>query len=267
MIAPTSGRIWQPSGRNSGGFGADRTLRKQLNTKKEILMEESPASAQQYRVVRIGYVPELAHDERLDSAREQIEKSAPFTQTQPVQSLQDADDLKLLRKAGAGDARAFHELLDHHADRLFRLAYSLLGNAADAEDVVQETFAGAYRGIGGFEGRSTVGTWLTRILVTQAARWKRDRKRPMESIDRAQGCRVGLSGKEESAAAVEKRIDLQAALEKLSFEHRQILVLREFEQMSYAEMSDVLGVPQGTVESRLHRARGELREKLNAYAT
>jgi RNA polymerase sigma-70 factor (ECF subfamily) len=150
---------------------------------------------------------------------------------------------------------------------VFRLAFSLVGNAADAEDVVQETFAGAFRGIDGFEGRSSVGTWLTRILVTQAAKLRRDRKRPtpqpLETIEgRGSELRASSQG---GVASAERRMDLHAALALLSPEHRQILVLREFEQLSYEEMAEILGVPRGTVESRLHRARGELREKLKAY--
>jgi len=178
-----------------------------------------------------------------------------------------AEDLKLLRRAGAGDQKAFHQLLDRHAGRLFGLAFSLLGNAADAEDVVQETFTGAYRGLSGFEGRSSVATWLTRILVTQAARWRRDRKRPMEPLNSVSALRAAgeLRTTEGGAAAVERRLDLHAAIEQLSPEHRQVLVLREFEGLSYEEIAQVLGVPRGTVESRLHRARGELREKLKDY--
>jgi RNA polymerase sigma-70 factor, ECF subfamily len=172
----------------------------------------------------------------------------------------EADDLSLLRRAEKGDANAFHLLVDRHADRLFRLAYSLVGNAADAEDVVQETLAGAFRGSRAFEGRSSVGTWLTRILVLQAAKWRRDRKlaAPLELME-------GRLGKEGGVAAAEQRMDLNAALEQLTPEHRQVMVLREYEQLSYDEIAEVLGVPRGTVESRLHRARAEMRQKLKAY--
>ena len=98
------------------------------------------------------------------------------------------DDLDLLRNAADGDEKAFHELVDRHAQRLFRLAVSLVGSATDAEDVLQETFAGAFRGLSRFEGAHAVKTWLTRILVTQAAKWRRDRKRRrMESTDAAAG--------------------------------------------------------------------------------
>ncbi|HTW93165.1 MAG TPA: sigma-70 family RNA polymerase sigma factor [Tepidisphaeraceae bacterium] len=171
-------------------------------------------------------------------------------------------DMDLFRKAASGDGKAFHQLVDRHAQRLYRLAVSLVGNGADAEDVLQETFAGAYRGLSRFEGRSSVKTWLTRILMTQAARWRRDRRRRrVEAVDPA-GLEISSEG---GQAASGRKIDLQAALQLLTPEHRQVLVLREFEQLSYDQIAEVLDVPRGTVESRLHRARGELREKLRAY--
>jgi RNA polymerase sigma-70 factor, ECF subfamily len=174
-----------------------------------------------------------------------------------VQFNPEADDIELLRLAADGDRAAFHALVDRHAQRLYRLAVSLVGNSSDAEDVLQETFIGAFKGLRSFEERSSVKTWLTRILVMQAAQLRRSRKRrmtqPMEdSIPTGAGSpEIGL--------------DVQAAIGKLSPEHREILVLREFEQMSYEEIAQVLGVPRGTVESRLHRARGEMREKLKDY--
>jgi len=176
-------------------------------------------------------------------------------------------DDELLAKAAGGDGRAFHVLVDRHAQRLFRLAVSLVGNAADAEDVVQETFAGAFKGLRAFEGRASVKTWLTRILFTQAAKWRRDRGRreggrrdyrPLESAEEQATVSDEIFG-------VGARIDLQAALGRLSEEHREVLVLREFEGMAYEEMAEVLGVPRGTIESRLHRARNELRERLRSY--
>src|SRR5271167_631695 len=94
-----------------------------------------------------------------------------------VQYSPEADDIELLHRAGAGDSGAFHALVDRHAQRLYRLAVSLIGNATDAEDVLQETFIGAFRGMRSFEGRSSVKTWLTRILVIQAAQFNRGRRR------------------------------------------------------------------------------------------
>jgi len=170
----------------------------------------------------------------------------------------EVQDVELATRAARGDARAFHDLVDRHADRLFRLAVSLLGNSTDAEDVVQETLIGAFRGLKGFEARSSFKTWITRILVLQAAQFRR-RKRPMQSIPESQP-----TAKDQPAGS-EAKLDVQAALLNLPPEHRQVIVLRELEQMTYEEIAQVLDIPQGTVESRLHRARTALREKLKAY--
>lgn len=173
----------------------------------------------------------------------------------------ESEDLRCLRRAASGDGKAFGRLVDRHGDRLFRIAASMLGNTADAEDVVQETFAGAFKAAAGFEGRSSVGTWLTRILVTQVWQWRRQTSRPSRQTEP-----LGEPIVEGKTGAADQRMDLQAALEQLSEDHRQVLVLREFEKMSYDEMAEVLGIPRGTVESRLHRARGELKEILRSYA-
>jgi RNA polymerase sigma-70 factor (ECF subfamily) len=170
-------------------------------------------------------------------------------------------ELDLLRRAARGSAAAFHELVDCHADRLFRLARSLTGQSADAEDVLQETFTGAYRNASTFRGDSSVGTWLTKILVRQVAQWKRSRARKGASeIDER-----GVVSSADHVSGVEARVDLHAALNELSEEHKEVLVLREFEQLSYDEIATVLEIPRGTVESRLHRARNELKERLKAY--
>ena len=175
-----------------------------------------------------------------------------------------ADDIQLLHRAAHGDEAAFHRLVDRHAQSLYRLAYSLIGNAADAEDVLQDTFVGAFRGLGGFEARASVKTWLTRILLTQIARWRRERKRhPVEPIGENQPAGASKSGA--AIDGVDQRIDVHAALLQLTPEHREILVLREFEHLGYEQIAQVLGVPRGTVESRLHRARLELRGKLLGY--
>jgi len=175
-----------------------------------------------------------------------------------------ADDLDadLLRSAARGDSRAFRELMDRHADRMFRLAASLVGNSTDAEDVVQESLTGAFRGAGKFKGRSSVKTWLTRIVLTQSAICLRDRKRRRLRQNESAG--QGLIAPER-AAGVEAKIDLHAALQRLSSEHREVLVLREFEALSYGEIATLLEVPAGTVESRLFRARSELKKLLRDY--
>lgn len=175
-------------------------------------------------------------------------------------------DLELLRKARQGDEAAFRALVDRYADRLYRTAWSLLGNSADAEDVVQETFAGAFRGLAGFGERAAVRTWLLRILVRQAARVRQRRKR-----ERTVSIAEDIAEQDPSLTSpspsdsIDRETDVLAMLAVLSPEHREVLVLREFEGLSYDEIAQTLGVPQGTVESRLHRARRELRERFRGY--
>jgi len=185
-------------------------------------------------------------------------------------SREAAVDIELLRKSAAGDGKAFHALVDRHADRLYRLAVSLIGNAADAEDVLQEALTGAYRGLSGFQGRASVKTWLTRILVMQVAKWRRDRKRRRSgatAIDdgEADAQPAASGGATGGAGVVDARLDVHAAVQRLSAEHRQVIALREFEHLSYDEMAEVLDLPRGTIESRLHRARAELKEILKSY--
>jgi RNA polymerase sigma-70 factor (ECF subfamily) len=162
-----------------------------------------------------------------------------------------------------GEAAAFHELVDRLGPALFALAASLVGNAADAEDIVQETFSGAFRGLHAFRGDSSVKTWLTRILVRQAASHSRGRKRSIHLAEaRAQ---LRSPGGALAAPSADVRMDVRAAVAKLSPEHREVVVLREFGGLSYQEIANVLEIPPGTVESRLFRARRELQELLGDY--
>jgi RNA polymerase sigma-70 factor (ECF subfamily) len=147
---------------------------------------------------------------------------------------------------------------------LYGIAFSLSGNAADAEDLVQETFAATLTSH--FRGEAAVRTWLVQILVRRAAMLRRGRKHPavagrVELTDEAAPAKRGASG----VAGADARLDLAVMLEGLSVEHRQVIVLREIEGLSYEEIAAALGVPRGTVESRLHRARAELRRKFEGY--
>ena len=174
-----------------------------------------------------------------------------------------ASDWQLVRRARGGDLAAFHELVDRHAASLLGLATMLVGSAADAEDVVQETLAGAFRGLGGFRGDSAVKTWLTRILLRQAAGLLRKRKRSPAAGLEADQAEAPIGGTATDRA--DARMDLAAALADMSEEHRQVLVLRELQGLSYDEISRVLNVPRGTVESRLFRARKAMQDRLKDY--
>ena len=186
----------------------------------------------------------------------------PESQPQPA-------DLDLLRLARRGDSQAFHTLVDRHAPWLFRVAISMVGSREDAEDLLQEVFLAASTGINRFQERSSVKTWLRSILLNHVSKLYRSRKlRRTLSLDddhhhagRDTPLHKDLPSRDPSpAAAVESRADVHAMLQTLSDEHRQIIVLREIDGLSYEEMAALLGVPRGTIESRLHRARQQLKE-------
>ncbi len=185
----------------------------------------------------------------------------------PTGAFPVADDDELVRQIASGDEVAFQALIDRHARYLYGIAHGLAGNTADAEDLVQETFTGVLRSR--FRGEASVRTWLVQILVRRAGmlrRWRR-RKGGHRSLD---ATAAGEAAERPPGSAgfftgVDARLDLAIMLRTLSREHRAVIVLREVEGMTYAEIATVLGVPRGTVESRLHRAREELRQRFKGY--
>ncbi len=180
------------------------------------------------------------------------------------------NDMELLQAAARQDGDAFGELVNRQAPGLFRLARWLLGNRADAEDVLQETLAGAFKSAGSFRGQSSVKTWLTGILMRQASKCRGRRKRNMrigslDSMDRGNAANGWEPAAIGSATDVERRIDIAAMIETLPEDHRQVILLREVQGMSYEEIAEILQVPRGTVESRLYRARAALKLRLHSY--
>jgi RNA polymerase sigma-70 factor (ECF subfamily) len=175
-----------------------------------------------------------------------------------------ADDAELLRRIGHGDQAAFGQLVDRHGAYLYGVARALVQSADDADDLVQETFVGVLGSK--FRGESQVRTWLVRILINRAAMLRRSKaRRGGEAKEVAGGGESLASTDPPIASGVAAKLDLAAMLEMLSEEHRQVIVLRELEGLSYEEMARTLNVPRGTVESRLHRAREELRRRFKGY--
>ena len=173
-------------------------------------------------------------------------------------------EANLLRRAREGDDAAYCEIVDRFGASLYRLAFALLGNRADAEDAVQDTFAGAFLHLERFEGRASLRTWLTRILVRQAARCRRAKtRRPTVPLDATLHA-VGPAPPD-AAAGSDRRLDVLAALHQMPAPFREVLVLREMHDMTYDEIAAALDVPRGTVESRLFRARQALKEQLKDY--
>jgi len=180
-----------------------------------------------------------------------------------------ADDHRLIAECLNGDTLAFGELIRRYQDRLFNTVYRLLGSIEDAQDVVQDTFLNAYRSLDSFKGDAEFFTWLYRIAWNTAASLKRKQKAALSlhagrngqgAIDPLDSSESNQPGHALEKAEQENRV--QQALNRLSPEHRAVLILKEMEGQRYEDIADILQVPVGTIRSRLHRARMELREIL-----
>ena len=180
---------------------------------------------------------------------------------------------ELVASCRTGDPEAFARLVRLHEGMVVNLAARLLGEAEEARDVAQEVFLQVYKRLGAFEGRSSLKTWIYRIAVNQChnrrrfwRRRRRDRETPLdEGVLTATGvpnARPAGSSPYDETLRRERACRVQAALLELRFEHRSVLVLREVEGLSCEEVAVALGVPEGTVKSRLSRAREAMRSKL-----
>lgn len=182
----------------------------------------------------------------------------------------------LVEMCRRGDAEAFARLVSLHESMVYNLSARLLGDGDEAKDLSQEVFLQVYRTLGRFEGRSSLKTWIYRIVVNQARnrqRWWRRRRRerscPIEDMTAADHARASAGRPDNDApferlARGERARVLWAALLKLSFDHRAILLLREVEGLDCMEIAAALKIPQGTVKSRLARARDSLREAVTS---
>ena len=184
------------------------------------------------------------------------------------QTFVSADDQQLIANCLAGDSAAFGDLVRRYQDRLYNTVYRLVDNAEDALDVVQEAFLNAYQSLESFKGDALFFTWLYRIAVNTAISLKR-KKRVLARIANRNGDMVvepaDPSESNRPGHALEQAEEehkLHRALARLSAEHRAVLVMKELEGQKYEEMAGALRVSIGTIRSRLHRARLELRELL-----
>jgi RNA polymerase sigma-70 factor (ECF subfamily) len=189
----------------------------------------------------------------------------------------DFSDQTLLEKVRAGDYQAFEALVNRYEGKVYRLSMRMLRNQEDAEDALQETFLQVYRGLKGFEGRSTFSTWLFRLATNVCLMKIRHRETepakllPLEEyIPRPEeGGRPQIQDwpdkPEEVLLNKESREKMLEALEKLPAEYRAVFVLRDIEGFSNSEVGEALGISVAAVKSRLHRARLTLRGMLSSY--
>lgn len=182
----------------------------------------------------------------------------------------------VLKEAKQGNEFAFARIVETYEKRIYQLCYRMVGTPEDAADQTQETFLKAWRGLSAFQGDCSIGTWLYRLAAnccidhlrrekkhrTHLKQWdggEEDRPRP-DPADPSPGPQETLERKERQEA-------VWNAMKRLTPEHRMILILRETQGLSYGEIAEVLGLEEGTVKSRLARARLQLRNTLKNQGT
>ncbi len=203
---------------------------------------------------------------------------------QPLENIGGADQLSqseadLVARCKAGDKLAFDELIASHQERVFNVAYRLMSNYDEALDLTQEVFLTCFRKIGSFKGDSALSTWLYRITVNTAKnRWKYQQSRGVNRTDSLDAPVTDGEGEKslaqypssdpspsEVASGRQAMSRFEECLQKLPQEYREVLVLRYMEELSYEEIADILRISLGTVKSRIHRARAELREMMRDF--
>lgn len=173
----------------------------------------------------------------------------------------DPSERRAIDRCRSGDIEGLRVLYERHSESVFRICLRILGDAARAEDEAHEVFLSAFRALPRFDGRSRLSTWLYRIAVNRCLNGLRDGARVVAHPPGASEPEAaGADSPEQRLAQREAADAVQDLLDALPESHRAILVLREIEELEYAEIAQVLGVPVGTVMSRLHRARRHARQ-------
>ncbi len=183
--------------------------------------------------------------------------------------LADLSDEKLVEMCNAGDTEAFGVIVTRWERKIFALCFGMLGREDEARDAAQETFIAAFRNLGNFRGDAKVSSWLHRIAVNQCLTTKRRTKtRSEEFLDEdsneAERVFVAPAGATPSSISEqgERLYLVRQAVHSLPVDLRQVIVMKEFEEMTFQQISDTLDMPLSTVKSRLYTALKQLRLKL-----
>jgi RNA polymerase sigma-70 factor, ECF subfamily len=175
----------------------------------------------------------------------------------------EPDDPGLLERAREGDPAAFDEIVDRYERRVFAVALRIVRNNDDARDVTQEVFVTALRALKGFRGDAQLSTWFHRVTVNASLDLVRKRRRrEHSSVDELTDQPAGEPGPEAEAIAAVRAREVHKALGALAPDQRALIVMHDLHDLDYAECAEALGIPLGTVKSRLHRARLALARQL-----
>jgi len=180
-----------------------------------------------------------------------------------------ATDEIIVERALTGDAEAFGELVRRWERRIFALAYGMLGREEDARDATQETFLAAFRNLRGFRGEAKVSSWLHRIAVNQCiTRQRRTKVRSESALEEEHTTDFATPVSYSPAHVAEGRQETAAvrrAINSLPLELRQVVVMKEFEELTFREIADALDLPLSTVKSRLYTALKQLQMRLQKF--
>lgn len=182
----------------------------------------------------------------------------------------------LVRRLRERDEQAFRELIADYGDQVYNLLYRMTGSRDEAQDVAQEVFITVFKSIDQFRGEAKLSTWLYRVAANHCKNRikylaRRHDKKTSDYDDIAErqsgggAAAVGAGHITRPDEALEDRqleLEVQAAIAELEEDHRLVVVLRDIEELSYEEIVEITGLPEGTVKSRLHRARLALKQKL-----
>lgn len=183
--------------------------------------------------------------------------------------MKNLSDEKLVELANCDDHDAFAEIVRRWERKIFALCYGMLGKDEDARDAAQETFIAAYKNLKNFRGEAKVSSWLHRIAVNQClTKQRRAKVRGEVELDNENGDENNsffISSNKSPAGQAEQReriVNIRSAVNALPPELRQIIVMKEFEEMTFQEIAETLELPLSTVKSRLYTALKQLRMKL-----
>jgi RNA polymerase sigma-70 factor (ECF subfamily) len=175
---------------------------------------------------------------------------------------EEISDERVVTRVLGGERDLFEIIMRRYNQRLYRVARSILRNEAEAEDVVQDTYVRAYTHLAQYAGEAKFSTWLTRIAVNEALRRLRKQGRSEDMQRMASTTTLAAEGPDRYASDREVLQILESAIERLPSAYRSVIMLRDVEDLSTAEVADCLGIPPATVKTRLHRGHALLRETL-----
>jgi RNA polymerase sigma-70 factor (ECF subfamily) len=191
-------------------------------------------------------------------------------------SERDPDEQRFIERLVARDERAFNELVELYGDRVYRLMLRMLARKDEAEDMAQEVFVQVFKAIHQFRGDAKLGTWIYRVAVNlcknrgkylsrrhSGAEDELDALADRAPLAEAKGITSGeLSGPDQVVQGYQVEAIVRRCILELETEFREVLILRDVEELSYEEIGEITSLPEGTVKSRLHRGRAMLKEKV-----